>query len=131
MRLRVELELPAGYKINPLAPLEYTVDAAGGVPGAPARGSRVGDGPVSPDALGKTVRIDKPAAEFDIALPVKAGTTGTVVAGRETIRVAVEYYYCREGAEGVCKIGSAAWIVPLELSATTGAEVVRLRQRAR
>ena len=114
VRLHVELELPVGYKMNPLAPLEYTVDAAGS-----------GDGPVSRDALGRTVRIDKPAAEFDIALPVKAAT------GRETIRVAVEYYYCREGTEGICKIGSAAWIVPLELSAGSGQSIVRLRQRAK
>lgn len=114
VRLHVELALPAGYTMNPLAPLEYTVDAIGS-----------GEGPVSRDALGKTVRIDKPAAGFDIALPVKAAK------GRETVRVAVDYYYCREGAEGICKIGSAAWIVPLELSDATGQPVVQLRQRAK
>jgi hypothetical protein len=113
VRLRVELELPAGYKMNPLAPLEYTVDAAGS-----------SDGPVSRDALGKAVQIEKPAAEFDIVLPVTDAT------GRETIRLAVDYYYCREGAEGICKIGNAAWILPLELS-DTGAEVLRLRHRAK
>ena len=34
--------------------------------------------------------------------------------------MAVDYYYCREGSEGICKIGNAAWIVPVELSATAG-----------
>jgi hypothetical protein len=45
--------------------------------------------------------------------------------------VGVDYYYCREGAEGICKIGSAAWIVPLELSETEGQSAVRLRHKAR
>ncbi len=106
--------------MNPQAPLEYTVDAAGA------------KGPVMRDGLGKAVRIEKPAAligpsayAVDIALPVKAAT------GRDTVRIAVDYYYCREGAEAVCKIGSAAWIVPLELSGTAGQPAVRLRQRAK
>ncbi len=114
VRLRVQLELPAGYEMNPLAPLEYTVDAAG-----------PRNGPVAGESLGKTVRIEKPASEFDIVLPVKTA------AGRETLRVAVDYYYCREGAAGICRIGNAAWIVPLELSATTGPQFVRLRQKAK
>jgi thiol-disulfide isomerase/thioredoxin len=113
VRLHVELELPLGYAMNPLAPLEYTVDVAGV------------KGPVSREGLGKSVRIDKPAAEFDITLPVNAAK------GRDTIRVAVDYYYCREGAEAICKVGSAAWIVPLEVSAAAGQTVVRLRQRAK
>jgi len=114
LRLRVELELPDGYELNPLAPLEYTVDAAG--PTA---------GPVAREALGKTVRIDKPRAQFEIVLPVKA------TAGRDTLHVAVDYYYCREGAEGICKVGSAAWTVPLEFSATAKQDVARLRYRAK
>jgi sugar lactone lactonase YvrE/thiol-disulfide isomerase/thioredoxin len=114
VRLRVELELPPGYELNPLAPLEYVVNDAGST-----------DGPVARDSLGKSVRIEKPAAEFEIALPVKAAT------GRDTIHVSVDYYYCREGAEGICKVGSAAWIAPLEFSDKAESSVVRLHQRAR
>ena len=112
VRLRVELELPDGYEMNPTAPLEYVVDAA-----------EPSDGPLARDSFGKTVRLDKPATEFEVVLPAKATT------GRDTVHVSVDYYYCREGAEGICKIGSAAWTVPLELSDTAGEEVVRLRHR--
>ena len=70
------------------------------------------------------MRIEKPGAEFEIRVPVKA------VAGQDRVRVVVDYYYCREGAEGVCKVGAAAWDVPLELSAGAKAAVVTLRQRA-
>ena len=37
---------------------------------------------------------------FEIRLPVKGQS------GRDVVRVAVDYYYCREGSEGLCKIGS-------------------------
>ena len=67
----------------------------------------------------------RPAAEFEIRLPVKGSS------GRDVVQVAVDYYYCREGSEGLCKIGSAAWIVPVELSTTADQSVVRLRHRAK
>jgi thiol-disulfide isomerase/thioredoxin/sugar lactone lactonase YvrE len=111
-RLRVELELPAGFELNPVAPLEYLVEVAGA------------SGPVLREGVGKPVRLEKPASQFDIMLPVATAT------GRDMIRVSVDYYYCREGAEGICKVGTVAWIVPLELS-NSGAEVVKLRHRAR
>ncbi len=113
VRLRVELELPAGYELNPVAPLEYLVEASGA------------SGAVSRESIGKPVRLEKPAAQFEIALPVSA------VKVRETLRVSVNYYYCREGAEGICKVGNAVWIVPLDLSESAGTEVVKLRHRAR
>jgi thiol-disulfide isomerase/thioredoxin len=103
--LHVELELPAGYKINPLAPLRYLVE------------SREGKGPLDRKSLGKLVTLDKPAAAFDIELPTTAAT------GNEKLKVSLGYYYCQEGAEGVCKVGSVVWSMPLlvspEASATT------------
>lgn len=118
VRLRVELEFPAGYKINPLAPLEYRVDDAG-----PQETN--GGGAIRREGFGKPVRVKPPTAEFEIRLPVNGPS------GRDVVRVAVDYYYCREGSEGLCKIGSAEWIVPVELSATAETTVVRLRHRAK
>jgi thiol-disulfide isomerase/thioredoxin/sugar lactone lactonase YvrE len=112
VRMHVTLDLPTGFELNPVAPLEYLIEAAGP------------SGPVSRDKVGKPVRLDKPVSEFEIAVPV------TVATGRDTIRLSVDYYYCREGAEGICKAGTIAWIVPLELT-ESGAESVKLRHRAR
>jgi len=114
VRLKVELELPPGFEFNPTAPLEYVVDAVGSA-----------DGPVAGDYLGKAMRVEKPQSPLEIVLPVNAAS------GRQTVRVAVDYYYCREGAEGICKIGNAAWIVPLEFSDKAGQPVVRLRHKAK
>ena len=114
LRFRVELEFPQGYKINPLAPLEYRVENAG---------QGAAPGPIVRDGFGKSVRIEKPAAEFEIRLPLSAPS------GRDTVQVVVDYYYCREGSEGLCKIGTAGWLVPVELLPTAAASVVRLRHR--
>ncbi len=116
LRFRVELEFPQGYKINPLAPLEYRIENAG---------QGAAPGPIVRDGFGKSVRIEKPAAEFEIRLPLSAPS------GRDTVQVVVDYYYCREGSEGLCKIGTAGWLVPVELLPTAAASVVRLRHRAK
>jgi len=118
LRLHVDLELPPGHEINPLAPLEYRIENV-------EPQSADGAGVIVRQGFGKPVRVEKPAAEFDIRLPVNGQS------GRDVVAVAVDYYYCREGAEGLCKIGNAEWIVPVELSATAEQSVVRLRHRAK
>jgi len=117
VRLQVELAFPPGYKINPLAPLEYRLSAQ------PAATS--GAGPVVRTGFDKPVRIEKPAGEFEICLPVSGQS------GRDVVSVAVDYYYCRDGAEGICKVGSAEWLVPLELSTAAKDDIVHLRHRVK
>jgi hypothetical protein len=78
-------------------------------------------GPIDREGFGRPVKIEKPSAEFDIPLPIK-GTTG-----RDSIQLTLDYYYCREGAEGLCRVGSVAWVVPVEFSATANTNVIRLQ----
>jgi hypothetical protein len=99
IELAVQIELPPGYKMNPLAPMRYRVEAADG------------QGPVSREALGKPVPLGEPGNSFKISLPVTADT------GRETLKVSLTYYYCQEGSEGLCKVGSVVWTLPIELDA--------------
>ncbi len=115
IRLRVVLELPAGYKINELAPTSYQV--------APAEGAD--SGVVRRSALGARVRLEEPAAEFEVVLPVEADS------GCDTLRLGLDYYYCREGAEGLCKAGSVVWTVPLEVSPDAAKTSVPLRHEVR
>jgi hypothetical protein len=103
VRLAVKLTLPEGYKINPLAPMNYRLAADG-------------DGPVDRGALG-VKRLETPAAEFVAALPVTAAD------GDDTVRLSLTYYYCQEGGEGLCKVGRATWTVPLRLTDDGPAEV--------
>lgn len=97
VNVNVALTLPAGWKMNPLAPMRYTVTAEG-------------TGVVKRDAIGKSVKLDEPAAKFAFKLPVTGNS------GNDTIKVSLNYYYCEDSAEGVCKTGSVTWTVPLQLA---------------
>jgi hypothetical protein len=116
IRLAVEITLPFGYKINNLAPMTYLVERIG-TDTTPAL--------FRPDALGKPVRLDNPSRQFEISLPV------TAAAGEETLQVGLDYYYCREGAEGVCKTGSIVWTVPVQLSEMAETALIPLAHRVR
>jgi thiol-disulfide isomerase/thioredoxin/DNA-binding beta-propeller fold protein YncE len=109
--LEVKIDLPDGWKINPLAPNGYRVEADGEA------------GPVDRAALGKMVRLEEPSATFTVELPV----TGE---GKDSLDVGVAYYYCTEGGEGLCKIGSAAWTVPIEISASAAGSTLEVTHKA-
>jgi DNA-binding beta-propeller fold protein YncE len=98
IQLAVKFTLPAGYKMNPLAPMRYLVEADGPT------------GPVDRTALGKLQQLDHPAAEFEVKIPV------TQSMGRDTLKLSMNYYYCQASDSGLCKIGSVAWTIPLTLA---------------
>lgn len=109
IRLKIELSLPEGYKINPRAPMSYRVEAAAKI------------GPVRRSALAKSIKREKPAASFEVRLPVDG------VTGEDLLKLTLTYYYCQEGAEGLCKVGSAVWSLPVTLSAKAKAASVPLK----
>jgi hypothetical protein len=109
--LQVKIDLPAGHKLNPLAPQEVIVR------------SRTDAGPVDRQALGKPTRREKPATEFSFELPVSGP-------GSETLTISTTFYYCREGAEGLCKVDSVTWALPLRISPTAAASSAQLVVRA-
>jgi DNA-binding beta-propeller fold protein YncE len=109
IRLAVNLKLPAGYKINPRAPMSYRVESANPT------------GPVNRQALGQSTRVKEPSTEFEVQLPVSASR------GEDRLKLSLTYYYCQENAEGLCKVGSVAWTVPLTLAADAPQTVVPLR----
>jgi len=149
IRFDVTLRFPPGYKINPQAPPAYWIEPAGaeGEPAGVAAGAnrtapasavaaeanRVvpvspgghAGGPVRRTSLEHLVRLDKSLATFPIELPVDAAS------GRDALRVALSYYYCREGAEGLCKVGSVVWTVPLELKPDAAAASIALVHRVK
>lgn len=107
----VELKLPEGYKINKLAPMAYQVDLVGAAAGGAADdAANGGAGPLDAASLGKLERVKEPAARFTFQVPL------TGKAGAARLKVSLAYYYCQEGAEGLCKAGSVVWTVPLEIA---------------
>jgi DNA-binding beta-propeller fold protein YncE len=92
----VKLNLPKGWKMNPLAKLSPWVDAL------------PGNGPIDRSGLGRQL-VDKPTNQFTVKIPVKGE-------GEDTATVAVSYFYCQDGNEGLCKVGGVVFTVPLKVS---------------
>lgn len=115
VRLALQLELPEGMKVNAAAPWSYRVEAAESAP-KPV---------VAEEMLGKPRRIDQPASTVEIPIAVQAAE------GRQTLRVTLRFFYCRAGAEGLCRMGSVAWLVPLEVSESAKQSVATLRHTVR
>jgi hypothetical protein len=103
--LNVDLQLPRGWKINPLAPAVYYVD-------------EVGDAAlIDPAALGKQT-LDTPAAKFPVTLSLKPGET--------MVKVSLNFYYCQTDESGLCKVGSVVFEQPLKISDDGGMSSVNL-----
>lgn len=100
--LQLAPSLPLGYKINPLAPLVYRVDAAGDA------------GPVEASVRGKSIRVEAKELPVNVALPVTGDS------GATTLKVGLTYYYCTTKPGGLCKMASVVWTVPVTIEA--GAE---------
>lgn len=106
VKLTVALALPEGWKLNKLAPLNYWLaDDHEGGPVALETGG--------PDAL----EVD--AASLTLSVPVKGE-------GKDAVRVSLVYYYCQEGGEGVCKMGTVVWRVALDVTADSTRDSVLL-----
>ncbi len=114
IRVAVELRLPPGYELNESAPMAYLVETGK---------SRDGNGLLAEGSLGKLVRLEKPSERFEIRLPV------TETSGQQSIRVGLEFYYCRTNGAGICKAGSVVWTVPIRVSRDADSAVIALRHQ--
>jgi hypothetical protein len=106
--LKVSLQLPDGWHMNPLAPSVYVVDAASA------------EGPVQRAALGEVAKVKESAESFEI--PVKLAASS----GEDQVTVSLNYFYCQGGPQGVCKTGSVVWSVPIKLSPDAKSSVATL-----
>jgi len=106
LELKVSLKLPVGWKINKLAPMEYYL----------ASSERAG---IVKRAVLTRKKMDTPAAEFSIRLPVERD-------GEDAITLSLNYYYCQEVDEGICKVGAVVFHVPLKVTADAKSNVVAL-----
>ncbi len=107
VKLHVSLQLPTGWKINPLAPMSYWLD------------SPRESGPADRASFGRT-KLEAPSAEFDVPVRVSG-------AGEDEIHVSLPFYYCQTKDEGICKIGAVVFKVPLKIESGGNAGPVALK----
>ncbi|HEY6804170.1 MAG TPA: thioredoxin-like domain-containing protein [Pyrinomonadaceae bacterium] len=99
--LLVEVELPAGYHLNPSAPQRYKVSVENG----------------------KNIVVDSNQASYvgnelklPLRVPLHAGEKGAA-----TVNVQLTLFYCREDNTGTCRIKTLRWQTPVEVSSDTTA----------
>jgi DNA-binding beta-propeller fold protein YncE len=93
--LQIDVELPAGYHLNPLAPQRYKVSTDG-----------------------KNLAIDEKlasSASKDLKLPLRIPLNAAAV-GPTNLRAQVTLFYCREDNTGTCRIRTLVWQVPVEVT---------------
>jgi DNA-binding beta-propeller fold protein YncE len=98
--LQIDVDLPAGYHLNPLAPQRYRISVDG-----------------------KSLAIDESHASRtakDLKLPLRI-PINTTAAGPGTVRAQVTLFYCREDNTGTCRIKTLVWQVPVEVTSDTNA----------
>ena len=94
--LNIDVELPAGYHLNPLAPQRYKVSVDGG----------------------KSLTVDEKVASRaakDLKLPLRI-PLNAVAAGAANLRAQVTLFYCREDNTGTCRIRTLVWQAPIEVT---------------
>ena len=98
--LEIDVELPAGYHLNPLAPQRYKIAIDS-----------------------KSVTIDEKDASRavkDLKLPLRV-PLNAVGAGPANVRAQVTLFYCREDNTGTCRIRTLVWQVPIEVTSDANA----------
>jgi thiol-disulfide isomerase/thioredoxin len=112
LSLEIAMKLPAGFKLNKLAPVFYRVNVVGDTNLIPA----------------KELNARKKATVNGLTAIVKlplATTTGTA-----TLELSLSFTYCREGVGGLCKLKTARWLIPVKLVPGGKQKSIRLQADA-
>lgn len=98
--------VPKGSKLNLEAPMSYAIDKIrpGGTKLRVTRG-----------------RIAPPQATFTLSLKDLS------LADAHELQIAVTYYHCETGSEGVCRVETQVWTVPLRFDAAHGTDKLNLK----
>ena len=106
--LEIDVELPPGYHLNPMAPQRYKI---------------------SVDET-KSITIDEKLAarsSKDLKLPIRV-PLNAVNAGPANLQAQVTLFYCREDNTGTCRIKTLVWKLPIHVTTdTSAASEVKLR----
>lgn len=110
--LVVNVELPAGYHLNPAAPQRYRAHVESG-PRQFGFWSATETGAIGHDmSVAKTVKDLK----LPLRIPFQAFAAGTA-----SVSVQLTLFYCREDNTGVCRIKTLVWQIPIEVTNAAGA----------
>jgi DNA-binding beta-propeller fold protein YncE len=95
--LNIDVQLPAGYHLNPLAPQRYRITVEGN----------------------GVAFEEKNATQTtkDLKLPLRIPLTAAATTSSAGIRAQVTLFYCREDNTGTCRIKTLIWQLPVSVVA--------------
>jgi hypothetical protein len=99
--LEINVDLPDGYHLNPMAPQRYKISVDNG----------------------KTITVDEKLASRsakDLKLPLRI-PLNVISAGSTNLRAQATLFYCREDNTGTCRIKTLVWQIPIEVTANANA----------
>ena len=102
----VQVDLPSGYHLNPMAPQRYKASVESG-------GSQIGlvsSSVTGNGARNKEVKETSKNLRLPLRIPFRA-----YEAGKAELRVQLTLYYCREDNTGTCRIKTLVWRAPIEV----------------
>lgn len=104
--LIVNVELPAGYHLNPAAPQRYRASVESGP-------TQIGFLPGStPEGIGRAGYVQQTSKNLKLPLAIPFETHES---GPSELRVQFTAFYCREDNTGTCRIKTLVWRVPVEV----------------
>jgi thiol-disulfide isomerase/thioredoxin len=102
--LIVDVELPAGYHLNPSAPQRYRVAIERGEQSLALAGDS------QPGSQEKILSRSSKDFKLPLRIPIRI-----LQAGSAEARVQLTLFYCREDNTGTCHIKTLIWRVPIEM----------------
>ena len=108
----IQVDLPAGYHLNPMAPQRYKVSVESGVQQVGLVSSSV-TGAIGRD---REVKETSKNLRLPLRIPFRA-----YEAGKAELRVQLTLFYCREDNTGTCRIKTLVWRAPILVVTDTAA----------
>jgi DNA-binding beta-propeller fold protein YncE len=111
--LIAEVELPAGYHLNPAAPQRYRASVESGSGQLGIISATTAPGTVGHErSLSRSLKT----LQLPLRIPIR-----TLEPGKAELRLQLTLFYCREDNTGTCRIKTLAWRVPVEVTKDAGA----------
>lgn len=101
--LTIQVELPAGYHLNPMAPQRYRVSVEEGF-------SQLGL--TNTGAVGKSRETKQTAKDLKLPLRIPFAASSP---GAAELRIQLTLFYCREDNTGTCRIKTLVWRAPVSV----------------
>ncbi|HLN99078.1 MAG TPA: thioredoxin-like domain-containing protein [Pyrinomonadaceae bacterium] len=115
--LIAQVQLPAGYHLNPAAPQRYRASVTSGLKQIGLE-SETETGSIGHD---KAVSRSFKNLSLPLRIPIR-----TFEVGAAEIRVQLTLFYCREDNTGTCRIKTLVWRVPLEVKSDGAGTEIKL-----